>query len=310
MFRNFKIKRQTKKVKQHCDAMKFSLAYVEALELMALLDENQSHPETLKLILERAGMDQKHIDYYVANYKCNIRDATFDDFLEYQEKKKVLHPEKVYEIDYETIETKLADKLINDDEATIEFEQLKLDNFEKAFPDIQQPELIEAEKLRLRKNILTARFRNSEIGFMGYQKSLASLNNEKWLNYEIKIDPDADRPDAFEIQFDYNEEFVQWLKHHGVTLTPQEEESLGEDESYADKLTEKWVKSSLISLAAGMLQDDGGETFRSVVASEPEAQLVENLEIDSDQLDEMRENLSEEDFNKVIEFSKQRKMYR
>lgn len=290
--------------------MEFSKAYVEAFSLMLLLGDKQYNPETMRLVLERAGMEPKHLEYYVATYKFFSSNSTFEDFLERQEKKKILEPEKSYEIDLDTIHTKIKDKLINEDEAVIEYETLALENFEKAFPDIKQPELIEAEKRRLRKAILTARFRNGEIGFLSYQKSLASLNNEKWLNYEIKIDPDVNRPDAFEIQFDYNDEFVLWLKQHGVVLTPQEEEMIGDDETYEDKLTEKWVKTSLISLAAGMLQDDGGETFRSVVASEPEAQLVENLEIDKDQLDEMRDNLSEADFNKVIEFSKQRKMYR
>lgn len=309
MFKKFKIKRLTKATIEACDTMDYDGAFKHALSLLELLGKSPDNTDAFRTILVRAGMDDKYVEYYLAKYKCILPNATFDDFLKHQEAKKVVYPENSYEIECDTIDAQLESGHISRDYAEVLRGELELKYFDKLHSNTQK-EILDLKKKKIRERILTARYRDGQISYLDYQKSLASLNNEKWFNYEIKIDPELDLPTAFEIQFDYNPEFVQWLKTHGVTLTPQEEDELDDGESYDDKLTEKWVKRSLISLAAGMLQDNSGETFRSVVASEPEAQIVENFEIDPEQLDEMKDNLSKEEFDRIIELSKQRRIYR
>ena len=114
------------------------------------------------------------------------------------------------------------------------------------------------------------------------------------------------------IQVDFNDEFVNWLVDFGITLDGTEHEDVDPDsEEYAELLVEKWAKGALMSLAATMLVDDGGDTFRSVVASEPEGTIVQHLEIDRENLEEYYgDELTPEQIQDIANKTRNRRMYK
>jgi len=187
----------------------------------------------------------------------------------------------------------------------------ELNHLNVIMPDSTEEER-KVEELKLRKEIVELRYRNNEIGFLDYEKSLSTLEDKAWFNYQIELDPAEDRPDAFVLNFDFNKQFVEWLVKNEVTLTRYESEGVDPDsEEYDELLVEKWAKSSLISLAATMLAEDGGETFRSVVATEPEGTIVQQLEIDHEHLEEYYgDNLTPEQIKDIANKTRNRRMYK
>ena len=170
----------------------------------------------------------------------------------------------------------------------------------------------DAAELELRKEILKLRYKNEEISYLDYEKSLYTLEDRKWFNYQIKLDEEDDRPSSFELQVDYNDQFVRWLESNNITLQGTEHEDVDPNsEEYVELLVEKWAKSALMSLAATMLVDDGGETFRSVVANEPEGTVVQHLEIDRDNLEDYYgDTLSAEEIRDIANKTRNRRIYK
>ena len=330
MFDSFKLSTKKKKIKSLIDNVRyknaFKYALVEVFMVSGVLDVQKKplvEREQLAMfnLLTMCGMPENQAKRYEAEYwyilstsvsgnerSSQTQRERFDAFINARR-----------DIDEITEYDAVREKLVNEKSLTTMSTEVfnikdlsnQLNHLKTIMPEASEEELGK-ESIKLREEILLNRFRAEQISYLDYEKSLYTLRGKKWFNYQIKLDEDNDRPDAFMLSFDFNIVFVKWLLQNDIKLTPSESENIEPDsEEYNELLVEKWAKSSLISLAATMLAEDGGDTFRSVVASEPEGTIVEELEIDREHLEEYYgEELSEEQIREIAEKTRNRRMYR
>ncbi|ASV44192.1 hypothetical protein PBI_SCTP2_177 [Salicola phage SCTP-2] len=171
----------------------------------------------------------------------------------------------------------------------------------------------EARLKELDEELLNIEFSKGTITYKEYLKNYHSIHGEKWVNFTLNPDSDYDNPDMVEIDVEYNDYFIEWLKSKDLEYDPSKFESYQNldrnSEDYKDLLIEGWVKNTLMRTAASLLaehqeDDQYGDTFQSVLASSPEGSLVENIEIDKDSYD------NDDEFNNVLSYVKNRRMYK
>lgn len=324
MFNSYKLRIAKNRIKGLIDKLAYDDAYNCMINLVLYRDKPlvTISNEVVQNLLMSLGMPETHAKKYNAmylhessmgRYGCPEKSSGTQKE-RYNELLNILHELK--EIDeYEKVRLKLEFEQertpISEYHFKIKILTNQLNHLEKVMPDASDDDIAK-ERLRLKEEIILYRFRDRQISYLDYEKSVATLHDKAWFNYQIELDPAEDRPDAFVLNFDFNKQFVNWLVKNEVTLTPYESEGVDPDsEEYDELLVEKWAKSSLISLAATMLAEDGGETFRSVVASEPEGTIVQHLEIDRDNLEEYYgDALTPEQIQDIAEKTRNRRMYK
>lgn len=323
MFESLRLSRKRKKITKLIEQMKYRDAYLYAMtdifSVGTIGKPKLVHEDMLAMfdVLRGGGMPELQARRYDAEYYSVLanNDSNHTRLERYKrllECRKELGEISEYEATKEKIKFSHSLDPTSDEIYNIKMLSNDLNHLDCIISDDDTDDEKDKIERQLREDILLNRFRAKQISFLDYEKSLYTLRGEKWFNYQIKIDEEGDRPDAFVLSFDYNDLFVEWLTSHGITLTPSESEGVesGTDE-YKELLVEKWAKSSLISLAATMLAEDGGDTFRSVVASEPEGSIVEKLEIDRDGLEDYYgDNLTPEQITEIANKTRNRKMYR
>lgn len=324
MFNNYKLKIAKKKIRAYIDNLAYDDAYEYMLDKVVGLSKPLVKMNTgvVYNLLTSLGMPESHANKYNAQYEYECAMGRHGENEKSAQTKKELY-RSLLNIRHDLKEINEYEKV----RLKIEFEQSltpcsenhyqikvltnQLNHLRMIMPEASEDE-IEKETMRLKEEIILYRFRDRQISYLDYEKSVATLHDKAWFNYQIELDPAEDRPDAFVLNFDFNKQFVNWLVKNEVTLTPYESEGVDPDsEEYDELLVEKWAKSSLISLAATMLAEDGGETFRSVVASEPEGTIVQHLEIDRDNLEEYYgDALTPEQIQDIAEKTRNRRMYK
>jgi hypothetical protein len=328
MFEGFKLKQAKKSMTKYIDKMAYRKAFELMLEKVVYFGQDRApliemHESSVTHLLMSCGMPENFAKRYQAEYefaKATSPNGECSAQTQLEKHKAFMQAKKdCGEIDeYKMVRENLlferaqygfrSDKSIEFD---IKLKTNELNHLKSIMPDSTEEELETAE-FNLRKEIIELRYKKGEIGFLDYEKSIHSLEGKKWFNYQIKIDESEDRPEVFELQVDFNDEFVNWLVDFGITLDGTEHEGVDPDsEEYAELLVEKWAKGALMSLAATMLVDDGGDTFRSVVASEPEGTIVQRLEIDRDNLEEYYgDDLTPEQIQDIANKTRNRRMYK
>lgn len=328
MFEGFKLKQAKKSMTKYIDKMAYRKAFELMLEKVVYFGQDKApliemHESSVTHLMMSCGMPENFAKRYQAEYefaKATSPNGERSGQTQLEKHKAFMQAKKdCGEIDeYKMVRENLlferaqygfrSDKSIEFD---IKLKTNELNHLKSIMPDSTEEELESAE-FNLRKEIIELRYKKGEIGFLDYEKSLYSLEGKKWFNYQIKIDESENRPEAFELQVDFNDEFVNWLVDFGITLDGTEHEDVDPDsEEYAELLVEKWAKGALMSLAATMLVDDGGDTFRSVVASEPEGTIVQHLEIDRENLEEYYgDELTPEQIQDIANKTRNRRMYK
>lgn len=197
----------------------------------------------------------------------------------------------------------------------IELKRKKLE-LEKAHIDEFHPNKDEKEQRleEIDSELLEIEFDNKEIDYIEYQKRLHSLTGEKWVRFTLSPDSDQDHPDLVEIDVEFNDEFVKWLRSKDVEYDPLKFESYQDmdtdSQEYKDLLIEGWVKNTVVRTAASFLSEDKEDsdkdgTFQSVLASSPEGTVVENVEIDKDSFEG-----TDEEFDKLVNMVKNKRLYK
>ena len=328
MFEGFKLKKAKKNMSQYIDKMAYRKAFELMLDKVVYFGQDKTplieiHESSVTHLLMSCGMPEDFAKRYQAEYefaKATAPGSQRSGQTQNEKHKAFMQAKKdCGEIDEYTMvrENILFERAQygysskNSIEYDIKLKTNELNHLKTIMPDSTEEERNNKE-FKLRKEIIELRYKNDEIGYLDYEKSLYSLEGKKWFNYQIKIDEAENRPEAFELQVDFNDKFVNWLVDFGVTLDGTDHEEVDPDsEEYAELLVEKWAKSALMSLAATMLVDDGGETFRSVVASEPEGTIVQHLEIDRDNLEEYYgDDLTPEQIKEIANKTRNRRMYK
>lgn len=151
-----------------------------------------------------------------------------------------------------------------------------------------------------------------------YEKQRATLEKKIWYNFSVALDIENNDPDIWEFDIDYNNYFVEWLLNNGhelpkgfleqlkLDLESGKEEFDTFDDAVEHYTIEFWFKNNMTKIVAGFLRSESGETFRSVLADDPAATIVEELQIDESVISES-EDESFKEFAKAI---KKRKSYR
>lgn len=328
MFEGLKLKQAKKRITKHIDKMAYRKAFEEVMGSVVRFGRNdkpliEMHESSVSHLLMVCGMPEQSAKRYQAEYEFAVAtkpgaersgQTQLEKHKAFMQAKKDCGEIDEYKMVRENILFERSQYGLSNKNTVVFDIKLKTNelNHLKDIMDEPSEEEFEKAEFNLRKEILELRYKNDEIGYLDYEKSLYSLEGKKWFNYQIKLDESDDRPTSFELQVDYNDEFVEWLVDFGVTLDGTEHEDTDpESEEYAELLVEKWAKSALMSLAATMLVDDGGETFRSVVANEPEGTIVQHLEIDHENMEEYYgDNLTPEQIKEIANKTRNRRMYK
>lgn len=184
-------------------------------------------------------------------------------------------------------------KIISENEYNIQSNLLSIESLEKS---LENEDISFEDKVETKQKIKELKIENAKLKFkedkLSYKEMIKEINTiegNPWFSFEIGLDRDYDDPSMVEMDFEYNNQFVDWLLSKEGYAPPDEflEENDIEkgSEEYREVVTEGWAKSTIVRLAASFLRDGGdedGSTFRSVVANEPEGTIVEEVEIDKE----------------------------
>lgn len=165
------------------------------------------------------------------------------------------------------------------------------------------PELKEQIDESFARQLVDLDYKFDKIDKYEYEKEIATFNKKSWHRFSVLVNPKD--PSDWEFDIDYNKYFVEWLKDSGYDLPDNVIAETPEDE-LDSSVIELWFKSTFTSIAAGFLRSESGDSFRSVVASDPASIIIEELQIDKDRLEEVED----EGFKTFVKDLKSRRSYR
>lgn len=146
-------------------------------------------------------------------------------------------------------------------------------------------------------------FEFNKIDKYEYEKEIHTFDKKSWHRFSVIVNPED--PTDWEFDIDYNTYFVEWLTENGYELPNNLITETPEDE-LDSVVIEMWFKSTFTSIAAGFLRSESGDSFRSVVASDPASIIIEEVQIDKDKLD----GVKDEGFKTFVSELKSRRSYR
>lgn len=325
MFEKLKFKSNKRKVQNLIELGDYEMAYNVAMKYIFLISNGklethhrEVYPKTkdaMYILLSSCGMADYRAKVLNARYWWELS-ACIDScpkeqqqrYEEYVNSRLTNGLISQYDATKLILESKFKKGLLDYDTYSLKLATCELVHLHHNYSDLDETSLEEKE-LSLREDILMKRYRLGEIDYLDYKKSLSTLRKEKWFDFKIGLDSEDDKPNSFLISFDFNKHFVDWLKNNDEQSATLVVKGLSEEAAGA-AIVEDWAKRSLITLAATMLVDDDGDTFKSYPVNEPEGTIVQRVAIDKDEIDGMTDQLSEEQINTINEMIKNRSIYR
>lgn len=98
---------------------------------------------------------------------------------------------------------------------------ISIQDYEYALLELEKTyNLVDAQGYTIQK--LELDYKYKVIEKLAYEKSLATAKNEPWVTV-IKITPSSDKPSQGEIELDWNEQFIAFLKESGYVAPTNEQ---------------------------------------------------------------------------------------